>query len=307
MTSRRTRSLPTPRQRRRQAGALVERLVEPSTDPGAFAENLEDTLALLADRARRQALRASMRSALAGMPSSAALDVAARLEGSGSQGARRLALPFLEHALGAEPERAWQSLRRLGRALAGPEDADALARVWAQGVLAEPFRWAELEQLVYSPRPPERRLVAAAMASIPGRLPRAARQRLRAAVPRHVLPTLGLLVGDDSADVQQALSRALRAWTRVDEAAIEGFLRDQAAIAAEHRDGHRARVVRDALSAQPEAVGRDVRGRLAGIRRIARAPSTSRAAQLAATFAPGLADVPQPAQGERFARVRARA
>ena len=44
---------------------------------------------------------------------------------------------------------------------------DSLAHVAGRGILAEPYRWAELEQLVYSPSRWERRLVGSTIATIP--------------------------------------------------------------------------------------------------------------------------------------------
>ena len=61
-----------------------------------------------------------------------------------------LARPCLLRALPDEPERTWQLMRRLGARAGDWIEVDALAQAWAVGVLAEPFRWAELEQLVYS-------------------------------------------------------------------------------------------------------------------------------------------------------------
>ena len=44
---------------------------------------------------------------------------------------------------------------------------DTLAHAFGRGILTEPFRWAELEQLVFSPSRWERRLVASTIATIP--------------------------------------------------------------------------------------------------------------------------------------------
>ncbi len=51
---------------------------------------------------------------------------------------------------------------------------DVLAGLYAQGILAEHFRWAELEQLVYSADRWERRLVGSTVANVPHGLPRRA-------------------------------------------------------------------------------------------------------------------------------------
>ncbi|CAN5662254.1 hypothetical protein BH23CHL8_BH23CHL8_05840 [soil metagenome] len=303
---------------RRAAIALGSRLVEASDDPEAFLETLEQGFARLRDPGSppdhamraplRRLVRARLGSSLVGASSSSALNVAARLERSTSREVRLFALPFLERALEVEPERAWQSLRRLGRGSQDRIEVDALAVVWAQGVLGERFRWAELEQLVYSARAMERRLVAATLASIPVRLPEAERGQLRDDLGRHVLPTLAMLMGDADDAVQRALGRAIRAWTPLDPSAIEAFLRDQAAIAGEHRDGYRARVVRDALRGQPDAVAADLRRLLTGLRRRPGDPSSSLAARQAAAFTVALSDdfgAAHAVQGERFARSRA--
>ena len=150
--------------------------------------------------------------------------------------------------------------------------------------------------------------MAATLASIPVRLPGAERGRLRDDLGRHVLPIVSMLMGDADDGVQRGLGRAIRAWTPLDPSAIEAFLRDQAAIAGEHRDGYRARVLRDALRAQPDAVAADLRRRLTGIRRTPGDPSSSLAARQAAAFTLAPSDdsgVAQAVQGERFARSRA--
>ena len=41
-------------------------------------------------------------------------------------------------------------MRRMARAAHDWISVDSLADVFARGILAEPFRWAEIEQLVYS-------------------------------------------------------------------------------------------------------------------------------------------------------------
>ena len=74
---------------------------------------------------------------------------------------RLYALPCLRRALPQDPELTWQLMRRLGRSAGDWIAVDSLADVWARGVLAEPFRWAELEQLLYSEHTYERRLVPA--------------------------------------------------------------------------------------------------------------------------------------------------
>ena len=95
----------------------------------------------------------------------------------------------LRRALPEDPEMSWQSMRRLGHAAEDWIATDTLADLWARGILAEDFRWAELEQLLYSLRTYERRLVPATLASLPHRLPGARRDSLR---PRAVERALEL-------------------------------------------------------------------------------------------------------------------
>ena len=75
----------------------------------------------------------------------------------------------LRRSLPDDPERSWQLMRRLSRASADWISVDALAGLYAQGILAESFRWAELEQLVYSADRWERRLVGSTVANVAAR------------------------------------------------------------------------------------------------------------------------------------------
>jgi hypothetical protein len=103
-------------------------------------------------------------------------------------------------------------------------------------------------------------------------------------VAAHALPLLALLIGDADPDVQKALSWAYRSMTIVDLPATTAALEQEARIAADRDDGHRAWVVRDSLSKlEPEVAG-VIRRQLAGIRRRAGTPSTSNAAALAGRF-----------------------
>ena len=165
---------------------------------------------------------------------------------------------------------------------------DTLAHVAARGILAEPYRWAELEQLVYSPSRWERRLAGSTIATIPhadrtaGRTPE---------VVRRGLAIVGDLVGDPEPDVQKALSWALRTLAAVDLPATAAFLRTEADVARATDDGYRAWVIRDTCEKLPAALAAELRAALAGIRRRTGAPSTSRASARAADFlAYGLAD-----------------
>ncbi len=193
-----------------------------------------------------------------------------------------LAFDLLERSIGAEPERTWQLVRVEAGAAADWITVDSLAHVAGRGILSEAYRWAELEQLVYSPSRWERRLVGSTVATIPFVDRTAGRT---ADVTRHGLALVGELVGDAEADVQKALSWALRNLASVDLPATVGFLRAEAALAAATADGHRAWVIRDTFEKLPVPVAAELGAALDGIRRRPGAPSTSRAAATAADFA----------------------
>lgn len=204
---------------------------------------------------------------------------------------RWFAFGLLDRVVVDEPERTWQLVRRAAREAHDWITVDSLAHVVGHGVLEEPYRWAELEQLVYSPSRWERRLVGSTIATIPfvdrqlGREP---------VVAEHGLGLIGQLIGDDSPDVQKALAWALRSLVRVDEPAVAAFCEHQADLAAEGDDGHRAWVVRDALPKLDEATASRLRVRLDGIRRRPGSPATSEAAAAAARFGGGLLGRPMP-------------
>ena len=122
---------------------------------------------------------------------------------------------------------------------------DALAHAAGKGILNEAYRWAELEQLVYSPSRWERRLVGSTVATMPFVDHRRGREPIVAA---NGLDLIGQLIGDDEPDVQKALAWALRSLVLVDPAAVATFCDEQAGIAERTNDGHRAWVIRDALS-----------------------------------------------------------
>lgn len=213
------------------------------------------------------------------------LRVADRLLREPEREARWFAFGILDRTLPTEPERTWQLLRRAGREAADWITVDALAHPVARGILNEPYRWAELEQLTFSPSRWERRLVGSTIATMPfadrrrGRVPE---------VAARALPILGQLIGDAEPDVQKALSWAYRSLAVVDRSAtteVLGAEADRAATAPDGGDGHRAWVVRDALPKLDPATADRLRARLEGIRRRPGAPSTSVAAGTAAQFA----------------------
>jgi hypothetical protein len=95
------------------------------------------------------------------------------------------------------------------------------------------------------------------------------------------------LIGDSEPEVQKALSWALRSWLEVDPRGVRELLREEAADAARTNDGHRAWVLRDALTApsvEPHFAA-EIRARLEGVRRQPGQGSTSPASKVAAGFA----------------------
>jgi len=80
--------------------------------------------------------------------------------------ARWFAFSLLERTLDADPERTWQLLRRAAREAGDWVTIDDLAHPYGIGIAAEPYRWAELEQLVYSPSRWERRLIGSTIATM---------------------------------------------------------------------------------------------------------------------------------------------
>jgi 3-methyladenine DNA glycosylase AlkD len=299
---------------RDEAEALGRRLADSVHDPDAFAHELEAGFARLADPEYLEgeqriapglgpvlgvrwplnaAVARGFRGATKGQSPTTLLYLADRLFRSEPLEVRWFAFGVLERVVPSEPERTWQLLRRAAREAADWITVDTLAHPYGRGILLEPYRWAELEQLVFSPNRWERRLVGSTIATIPsidrelGRQPQ---------VATHGLELVGQLIGDDEPDVQKALSWALRSLIVIDPDAVAAFARDETETALETGDGHRAWVVRDTLPKLEAATAADLRARLDGIRRRPGAPSTSRAAATAAQFAGmGLGrDMPEP-------------
>lgn len=288
--------------RRADAVALGRRVGNLVGEPQAVAAELQSGLERLADpdylEGQRRiapgigpvlgvrqplltAVSAGLRAATRRDSTSTLLAVADRLLREEVSEIRWLAYPLLERSIARDPEQAWQLVRAEARRARDWITVDSLAHVAGRGILAEPYRWAELEQLVYSPWRWERRLVGSTIATIPfvdrtaGRAPEVARRGL--AILRD-------LIGDAEPDVQKALSWALRSLTLVDEPATVAFLREEASTAARTGDGHRAWVVRDALEKLPTTTADGIRATVAGVRKRHGAPSTSRAAETAAAF-----------------------
>jgi hypothetical protein len=309
------------------ATALGHRLAALVDDPEVFTETLATGLAGLSEptyRAMveavspgvsvdyavrgplREAVTRPVRAALRQGSGGSALYLAQRLAASGHRDLRLYALPCLRRSLPEDPERSWQLLRGMAAGAQDWIEVDSLAEVWAVAILAEAFRWAELEQLVYSPRTFERRLVGATLATLPHRVPAARREELRDGLSRRAMDILGVLMGDAEQMVQKALSWAIRNWTRFDPEAVAAFLEAETERAERTADGARAWVIRDSLASLPSDRAADLRTRLAGLRRDPRAPSTSLAASRSAGFA-ALIEAHDAAahQGDRTTRSRA--
>ncbi len=195
--------------------------------------------------------------------------------------ARWFAFALLERTLAADPERTWQLLRRAAREAADWITVDDLARPYSIGIAAEPYRWAELEQLVFSPSRWERRLVGSTIATMTHGDRTTGHGR---DVVDHGLDLLGQLIGDAEPDVQKALAWAYRSLAQRDRERTTAAIHAEADRAATTDDGHRAWVVRDSLSKLDPAAADALRARLAGIRRRPGAPATSTASDMAARF-----------------------
>lgn len=303
------------------ARGLGDSLTELIDDPEAFVAVLREGLADLADDAYaaeqervapgsgkvfgvRNPLLATvarqLRRPLAESSAASALWLAERLCAEEEREFVLFSHVALRRSLPNDPERTWQLIRRLGRRANEWISVDSLAELVAQGILLESFRWAELEQLVYSASRWERRLVGSTIARLPYELPHDRRSML-AGTPG--LTLIKSLIGDAEPDVQKALSWALRSWLEVDPRGVRELIRAAADHARTADDGHRAWVLRDALTAPSIEPGfaAEIRQRLNGVRRHANSPSTSSAATVASSFAGlgALADQAVSQQGDR--------
>jgi 3-methyladenine DNA glycosylase AlkD len=284
------------------AEALGASLADYTNEPDAFAAALTRGLAELADPdylAGQQrvapgigdvhgvrwpllaAVERGFRQATRDDRATTLLFIADRLFRERELEARWFAFGLLERTLPVDTERTWQLLRRGAREAGDWITVDTLAHPYGKGIAAEPFRWAELEQLVYSPSRWERRLIGSTIAT----MTHVDRRRGRDPhVAVNALPLLAQLMGDAEPDVQKALSWAYRSLTVIDPDAVVAALRAEADRAAADDDGHRAWVIRDTLTKLDPAIAEELRSRLAGIRKRAGAPSTSAAADTAARF-----------------------
>jgi len=289
-------------ERRPAAASLGRRAGDLAQDPSALVAELRTGLTRLADpeylagqhlvapglgptAGVRQpllgAVSAGLRGATRRDSPTTLLEIADRLLREELLELHWLAYPFLERAIAREPEQAWQMVRAEARCARDWITVDSLAHVAGRGILHEPYRWAELEQLVYSPSRWERRLVGSTIATIPFVDRVSGRDN---AVARHGLAILADLIGDAEPEVQKALSWALRSLVMVDPVETGAFLAREAKLAARTDDGHRAWVIRDALAKLPPPDAAALREVVAGIRKRPGAPSTSRAAGTAAAF-----------------------
>jgi 3-methyladenine DNA glycosylase AlkD len=299
-------------ERRPIAEALGRDLAEHVNDPAAFAATLRDGLRGLSDPEylegqRRiapgigallgvrwpliEAVKRGFRESTRRERTGGWLFIADRLLREEELEQRWFAFGLLERLIADDPERTWQLVRRAAREAGDWITVDSLAHPVGKGILAEPYRWAELEQLVYSPSRWERRLIGSTIATTPFIDHRLGRQP---DIARHGLDLIGQLLGDDEPDVQKALAWALRSLTLVDREAVAGFCELESVRAAEESDGYRAWVIRDALAKLDPAAAGPIRARLEGIRRRPGAPSTSAAADAAAWFGGGALGQPLP-------------
>ena len=291
-------------ERRDEAERLGAALAEDTHDPEAFAAALHAALDRLADPGYRDgqamvapglgpvfgvrwpllaAIGRGFRRATRGEPTGPWLFLADRLMREDRLEPHWFAFGLLERTLAEEPERTWQLLRRAARDAADWITVDSLAHPYARGIQDEPYRWAELELLVYSPSRWERRLIGSTIAT----MTHGARgKRLGSSIVASALPILDQLIGDAEPDVQKALAWAYRSLAAVDREATTEALTAEAARAVADDDGHRAWVIRDALTKLDRTVANDLKTQLAGIRKRSGTPSTSSAAATAARFGP---------------------
>ena len=283
--------------------AVGDRLAELLSDPEAFIVAVRAGLAQLADPAvvdgihsvapglgtvfgvrlpLLEAAHKQFRRSTKQASTAHVLDVTDRLLREEAADVRWFGMWNLERLLATDPERTWQLMRRSARAAGEWISVDTLAHPYGAGILREPRRWVELEQLVYSQSRWERRLVGSTIATLPHVKLAGARDR---SVATSGLTLIGQLIGDNEADVQKALSWALRTLADLDSDAVVAFLEEETATARDTDDGSRAWVIRDSLSKIPVETAERLRARLEGLKRRPGAPSASRAAAAAAQFA----------------------
>ena len=289
-------------QHRDEAEALGGRVAELVADPDEVADALRTGLEALADPEYRagitrvapgigpvlgvrwpltDAVGRGFRAATREDRPSTLLYVVDRLFREEALELRWFAFGILERTVIQDPERTWQLLRRAARDAGDWITVDALAHPYGIGILREPYRWAELEQLVFSPSRWERRLVGSTIATLPHVAGGAA---VHDEIVARGIPLLRELIGDADPDVQRAMAWAYRALARLDREATTAALQDEAAIAVASADGHRAWVVREVLPKLDPGAAAKLRAQLGSIRRRSSSPATSRAAEIASRF-----------------------
>lgn len=227
------------------------------------------------------AVRRSFEHATRRESSASLLILADRLLRQPTMEPRWFAIGILDRTLRSEPERTWQLLRRAGREAGDWITIDTLAHPAGRGILREPYRWAELEQLVISPSRWERRLVGSTIATIPFVDRKAGRT---SEVSDRGLAILATLIGDAEPDVQKALAWAYRSMAAIDLPATTTALQAEARTAAATHDGLRAWVIRDAAPKLAAGDAARLRSMVEGLRRKPGSEPTSRAAELAHRF-----------------------
>jgi 3-methyladenine DNA glycosylase AlkD len=288
--------------RREPAERLGQSLATLVNDPDEFAAALRRGLTRLADPAYLEgqrriapgigailgvrwpllaAVERGFRHATRRDPATTLLFIADRLFREPELEHRWFAFGLLERTLMTDPERTWQLLRRAAREAGDWITVDSLAHPYGTGIAREPYRWAELELLVYSPSRWERRLVGSTIATMTHRGRRSGRDP---ELPRRSLGLLEELIGDAEPDVQKALSWAYRSLAQLDASATSAALEAETERAIEAADGHRAWVIRDSLSKLDPAIAKGLRDRLAGLRKRPGAGSTSRASATSTRF-----------------------
>ncbi len=284
------------------AAALGDRLADLVGDPPALSRELHTGLLQLADPTVIEGIRGvapgigavigvrlpllgaahrAFRKATRRVSTALVLDATDRLLREDASEVRWFGMWNLENLLATDPERTWQLMRRAAGETSEWISVDTLAHPYGAGILRDPRRWAEIEQLVYSPSRWERRLVGSTLATLPH--VKHAGGAAESVVPRG-LALVEQLIGDNEPDVQKALSWALRTLAALDPAAVAAFVQGEAHAARQNADGYRAWVIRDSLSKLPDDTAARLRAELEGIRRRPGAPSRSRAATAAAAF-----------------------
>jgi 3-methyladenine DNA glycosylase AlkD len=286
------------------ASALGQWLVDLVYDPDAFVAAISEGFKTIADPIAADGIRSvtpglgpvlgvrlplmdaadkAFKRGTRKTPTALLVDVMDRLLREEMREIRWFGMWNLARLLPADPERTWQLLRRAAHEADEWITVDTLAHPYGEGILREPRRWSELEQLVYSPSRWERRLVGSTLATMP-HVRGIPGGRDRPVVERG-LELIGRLIGDNEQDVQKALSWALRTLAELDPTATTRFLEVETRTARLSDDGQRAWVIRDSLPKLPADTATYLRARLEGIRRRPGAPATSRGAAAASEFA----------------------